>query len=178
MAHVPLLLVPLLSPSAVWFFSPRKAQLSHPGPPSLSFFFSCQRVYSFPILWPPCASRPLDTQAPLPALPERPGFSLHPPLHPRSGRRPPAWPGPSLPRPGSLTGFQGSIRMAEPVRRTETGPQRQAAGAAPTGRAPSCRPDGPHRLPVLSGRNLPRAPTPPSRTKTPKVGGASSGPLH
>lgn len=40
--------------------------------------------------------------------------------------------------------------------------------------------DPPHRLPLLFGRNLLRAPTPPLRTKTPKVGrlGLLSRPLH
>lgn len=86
----------------------------------------------------------------LPALPERPGFSLHPSLHPRP--LPPATclagPFPSL---GSEVwqGFQCSIWMAEPVRLTETGPQHQATGAGaapPTGRASSRLPAGPHRL--------------------------------
>lgn len=85
----------------------------------------------------------------LPALPERPGFSSHPPLHPRP--LPPATclagPFPSL---GSeiWQGFQGSIWMAEPGVLTETGPQHQAAGGQPpTGRASSCSPAGPHHLP-------------------------------
>lgn len=39
--------------------------------------------------------------------------------------------------------------MAEPVRRMEAGPQRQAAGQPPLAAPPAGRP--PHRLPVLSG---------------------------
>lgn len=88
-------------------------------------------------------------QGALPALPERPGFSSHPSLHPRPP--PPATclagPFPSL---GSEVwqGFQGSIWMAEPVRLTETGPQHQAAGGQPpTGRASSRLPARPYRPP-------------------------------
>lgn len=182
-AHIPLLLIPWLSPPAVRFFCPRKAQpLSHWASPPLSLplLLVCVSLphsvatmslsdLPHPVLAP--SSR--QGRGALPALPERPGISSHPSLHPRP--LPPATclagPSPSL---GSRVwqGLQGSVWMAEPVRLTEAGPPHQAAGGQPpTGHASSACQQALTTSRVLFGRNLPRVPTPPSRMKTPKVGG-------
>ena len=99
---------------------------------------------------------------------------MQPSLHPRP--LPPATrsagPSPSLGLE-VWQGFQRSIWMAEPARLTETGPQHQAARAAPklAVRLPACQ-AGLTVSRVLFGRNLQRVPIPPLRMKTPKVGGA------
>lgn len=177
-AHVPLLLVPWLSHSVVWFFSPLKSPPSLTLGLPLSVFLSCQCVYSFPILWPPwCLSAPL--QPPLAPLSRKdPGIPFQPfqtgqgsPCSiPSSGPCPSHLQGgASLLRLGTLAGFQAASgwRSRGTSDAVCIGGQ---LGQPPAGHTRAAHQTGLTTSLVLFGRNLQRAPTPPLKTKTPKVG--------
>lgn len=139
MAHLPLL-VPLLSHSVVWFFSPLKSPFSLTLGLPLSLFLPCQCVF-LPTLRPPwCLSAPphpfftpssRKDPAPPSALPERPGFSLQPSLSPT-----PApghllsWALPVL-RLENLTGFSGQHPEGRACEAHRNQPRHQAARAWP-----------------------------------------------
>lgn len=184
-AHVPLFLDPWLSHSVVWFFSPLKSPPSLTLGLPLSVFLSCQCVYSFPILWPPwCLSAPLQPplcpleqkgpRNPPPALPDRPGISLQypfiraPPSHLQSGALPP-----QARKSGRVS---GSIWMAEPFGTSDAVHFGRQLGQPLAGHTCAAHQTGLTTSLILFGRNLQRAPTPPLKMKTPKVGdGLASG---
>ena len=154
-AHTPLLLIPSLSPSLVWFFSPEKPSSLALGlsPSPLPFLLMC---VSLPhsgatmclsvlrhLLFAP-SSRESPGTLPSPSRKARDLLAPIPPSTPPPPAACLAGPFPSLGLE-VCQGFQGTIWMSEPMRLTETGPQHQAAGTAPYRPHLSCWPGRPHR---------------------------------
>lgn len=166
----------------VVFLPSEKPARSHTGPASLFLLFlpvcvflshSVASVVSF------CSSLPLlcplsrkDPQSP--SQPSQPQRGQGSPCRYRFRPALPSW------VPSGCRGlYEASGRQSlggHRAQRITRQPGSQVANLTQT----LLPPDPPHRLPLLFGRNLLRAPTPPLRTKTPKVGrlGLLSRPLH
>lgn len=169
------------------FLTSEKPALSHTGPASLSSFPASVCIslpfcgfhgvfllFCTPSLPPLSRKDPQKSLSTLPP-PERPGISLQVPLY--------AGPASATCLAGSpQAGGSGRVWMKHLDGRAweATEPSESPGSQVANLTQPLPEPGPPHRLPLLFGRNLLRAPTPPLRTKTPKVGrlGLLSRPLH